>query len=165
MIPPGLTVLVPHTRIHPVTARLANKHAPGHVRVQIDPADLYAYWRLLTDAWRQPGSTLVLEHDIGLRAGVVEALADCPEPWCGNPYPLDGGVILACLGCTRFTAALKAAEPDLLDVVGEITHDGLPAKDWRRLDVRLGDELKRRGYQLHVHQPVLAHYHSYLGVR
>lgn len=158
-------ILLPYTRLHPATARLANRHAPGHVRVKLDPADNSAYWRLLASAWREPGDLVLIEHDIGIRAGVTAELAACPEPWCGFGYPLDGGVILACLGCTRFSASVKAAEPDVLDVVGEVTGDGLPARDWRRLDVRTGDELKRRGYSMHVHEPPVRHYHHYGGIQ
>jgi hypothetical protein len=154
-------ILVPFTRLHPETARLLREHAPGHVLAEIDPQDMEAYWRLLAQWWREPGDLTVIEHDIGIRAGVTGELARCPEPWCGFPYPLDRGVLLACLGCTRFAGALKAAQPDLLDVVGEVTGDGLPAKDWRRLDVRLGDELKRRGYTVHEHGPPVSHFHRY----
>lgn len=153
-------ILLPYTRLHPVTARLANRHAPGHVRVRLDPADDAAYWRLLAEQWRQPGDLIVVEQDIGLRAGVVQGLTACREPWCGHPYPI-GRQLLVCLGCTRFTAELKAAEPDLLDAVGLVGNDGLPAKDWRRLDVRLADELRRRGYTVHEHAPAVAHYHKY----
>jgi hypothetical protein len=156
-------ILLPYTRLHPATARLANRHAPGHVRVRLDPGDMSAYWRLLAKAWREPGDLVVIEHDIGVHAGVLPGFAACPEPYCGHAYPLDRGVLLACLGCTRFAASLKAAEPDLLDVVGEVTGDGLPARDWRRLDVRTGDELRRRGYSMHVHAPPLRHYHKYGG--
>lgn len=153
-------ILLPYTRLHPVTARLANAHTPGHVRVRIDPADDGAYWRLLADAWRQPGDLIVIEQDIGIRADVVESLTDCREPWCGFAYPI-GRQLLVCLGCTRFTAALKAAEPDLLDTVGEDGTGGLPAKHWRRLDVRILDHLRRRGYRQHEHTPPVRHYHKY----
>lgn len=162
----SLTVLVPYVAgmLHPATRRLLRLHVPSGTLIdwrEIDRADNEAYWRLLAESWRQPGSTLIVEHDIGIRAGVIEELADCPEPYCGFPYPLDRGVMLACLGCTRFRSCLKAAEPDLLGVVGEVAGDGLPARDWRRLDVRTGDELKRRGYAMHVHQPPVRHYHKY----
>lgn len=155
-------ILLPYTRLHPATARLANRHAPGHVRVRLDPADREAYWRLLAQAWGEPGDLAVIEHDIGVHAGVIPAFAGCPEPWCGFPYQLARGIgVRACLGCTRFAGRLKAAGPDLLDVVGDVTGDGLPRRDWRRLDVRIGDELTRRGYALHVHEPQVAHYHRY----
>lgn len=154
-------ILLPYTRLHPATARLANRHAPGHRRVHLDAADMAAYWKLLARCWREPGELIVIEHDIGIYAGVIPGFAACPEPFCGFPYRLDGGVMRACLGCTRFSAGLKAAEPDLLEVVGGIGNDGLPAKDWRRLDVRLGDELRRREVTMHVHAGPVKHYHKY----
>lgn len=153
-------ILLPYTRLHPVTARLANAHAPGHVRARLDPADDAAYWRLLAHSWTQPGSTLIVEQDVGIRAGVIEELERCPEPWCGFPYPI-GRQLLVALGCTRFTAALKAAEPDLLDAVGEDATGGLPARDWRRLDVRILDHLHARGYEQHRHEPAVRHFHKY----
>lgn len=156
-----MTVLLPHTKLHPATARLANEHAPGHLKVRIAPGDDAAYWRLLTRWWNATGGDLVvIEQDIGITADVLPGFAACREPWCGHPYHVAGRV-LVCLGCTRFTAELQAAEPDLLQAVGEIGGDGLPARDWRRLDVRLADELHRRGYQVHEHAPQLAHYHRY----
>ena len=156
-------ILLPHTRLHPVTARLANRHAPGHVRVRLDPADDGAYWRLLAESWRKPGDLMIVEQDIGLHVGVVEGLTACREPWCGHPYPI-GAQLLVCLGCTRFSAALKAAEPDLLDVVGEDASGGLPARDWRRLDVRILGHLRARGYRQHEHLPPVRHYHKYPSV-
>jgi hypothetical protein len=153
-------ILLPYTRLHPATARLANRHAPGHVRVRLDPADDAAYWRLLAESWRKPGDLIVIEQDIGLHAGVIEGLTACREPWCGHPYPI-GRQLLVALGCTRFTAELKAAEPDLLDEVGQDGTGGLPARDWRRLDVRILDHLHKRGYRQHEHLPPVRHYHKY----
>ena len=153
-------ILLPYTRLHPATARLANLHAPGHQRVRLDPRDDAAYWRLLAQAWREPGDLVVIEHDIGLRPQVIAGFNQCREPWCGHAYAI-GAQRLVCLGCTRFTAELKAAEPDLLDVVGQDGTGGLPARDWRRLDVRILDELRHRGYEQHRHHPDVAHYHRY----
>lgn len=153
-------ILAPFTRLHPATARLLNQYAPGHVRVRIDPQDVTAYWRLFAEAWRQPGDLLIVEQDIGLHAEAVPGLTACRKPWCGHPYPI-GDQMLVCLGCTRFTAELKAAEPDLLDAVGEDGTGGLPARHWQRLDVRILDHLRARGYSQHVHHPPVRHYHRY----
>jgi hypothetical protein len=153
-------ILLPYTRLHPVTARLANRHAPGHRRVRIDPLDDGAYWRLLATAWAEPGDLVVIEQDIGLRPNVVAGFDSCRKPWCGHPY-LIGAQELVCLGCTRFTAELKAAEPDLLERVGQDGSGGVPARDWRRLDVRIADELERRGYARHRHEPTVTHFHKY----
>lgn len=153
-------ILLPYTRLHPDTARLADEHAPGHVRARIDPGDDFAYWELLATAWRETGDLLVIEHDVGIHAGVVPGLTACRRPWCGHPY-LTGTQRLIALGCTRFTAELKTAEPDLLDVVGQDGTGGLPARHWGRLDVRILDELHRRGYEQHEHTPDVKHYHAY----
>jgi len=153
-------ILAPYTRLHPVTARLLNRHAPGHVRARLDPADDAAYWALLAKVWREPGDLLIVEQDVGIRAGVVEELAGCREPWCGFAYPI-GAQLLVCLGCTRFTADLKATEPDLLDAVGEDATGGLPARVWQRLDVRILDHLRARGYTQHRHDPPVNHFHKY----
>jgi hypothetical protein len=128
--------------------------------MQIDPADPSAYWELLAAAWLEAGDLLIVEQDIGINAAVAPGLAACREAWCGHPYQI-GEQLLVCLGCTRFTAELKAAEPDLLDVVGEDCTGGLPARHWQRLDVRILDELRHRGYQQHVHEPPVRHYHRY----
>ena len=61
-----MLVLLPYTRLHPVAARLATQHAPGHVRVRLDPADPHAYWSLLARMWRQPGDLLIVEHSPAL---------------------------------------------------------------------------------------------------
>jgi hypothetical protein len=153
-------ILLPYTRLHPATARLANRHAPGHIRARIDPGDDSAYWALLAAAWRQPGDLVVIEHDIGIHADVVPGFSACRRPWCGHAY-LTGRQRLIALGCTRFTEQLKAAEPDLLDVVGTDGTGGLPAKHWGRLDVRILDELHRRGYEQHEHPGDVKHYHAY----
>jgi hypothetical protein len=153
-------ILLPYTRLHPTTARLANAHAPGHERVRLDPDDETAYWRLLADSWPLPGDLVVIEQDVGIHAGVVEGLTGCPEPWCGHPYPI-GRQLLVCLGCTKFSAELKAAEPDLLEAIGRDDTGGLPARVWQRLDVRILDHLRTRGYRQHRHEPPVRHYHKY----
>lgn len=156
-------VLAPYTRLHPATALLLDRHAPGHRRVALDAADPCAYWALLAKEWRKPGDLIIVEHDVGIHAGVIESLAACGQPWCGHPYPI-GRQLLVCLGCTKFSAALKATEPDLLDAVGEDATGGLPARVWQRLDVRILDELRHRGYTQHRHEPPVAHFHQYPSV-
>jgi hypothetical protein len=153
-------ILVPYTRLHPATSRLLNRHTASHWRVRLDPDDTTAYWSLLASAWREPGDLVIVEHDVGISAEVIPGFAACPEPFCGNPYRI-GRQLLTALGCARFSADLKAAEPDLLDVVGEIGGDGYPARDWRRLDMRIAKVLRGRGYRQHWHEPIVNHYRKY----
>lgn len=119
------------------------------------------YWELVADLWSQGETFALVEHDIGVHAQVGQQFEQCPSWWCGFQYPVDRGVLIAALGCTRFRRELLQSEPDLLEVVGQDASAGLPARDWRRLDVRLMDELHRRGYRRCEHTPEVRHYHRY----
>lgn len=155
-----MRVIVPYTALHPRAGQLLTEHAPSHRLAPLNPDDPTAYWRLLAGEWGRPGDLVTIEHDIGIHADVLPGFDACPEPWCGHPYNI-AGTLLACLGCTRFRGELKTAVPDLFTAIAGIDHDGLPAMDWRRLDVRLAGELQVRGYKLHVHPAPVEHYHHY----
>jgi hypothetical protein len=159
-------ILAPYTRDkqNPLARALLAEHAPGEVTWrEIDPADDTAYSRILVEAWACYGDLTVVEHDIGIAPGVIEALASCRQPWCGFPYPI-GRQLLVCLGCTRFTAHLKASLPDLMARAAAIGHeDGghVGAGDWRRMDVRIAACLERLGHRRHEHGPPVRHLHDY----
>lgn len=128
-----------------------------------DPTD---YWDLLASWWfvhssGEDGPLVVVEQDVLPADGVVDDMAACPELWCSSPYQLGTGVWLdEGLGCTKFSADLMAAHPDLMARVGEIDDDGLPAKDWHRLDVRIARVLRDLGYAPHTHRRS-KHLHDY----
>jgi len=162
-------LLVPYTaaKIHPQTVTTVQAYTPAGVDViwrELDPDQPTAYARLLIEAWAWPGDLTIVEHDIGLRPYVIETLAACTQPWCGFPYPI-GRQLLVCLGCTRFTAGLKHALPDLMERAGAIGSEqdggGVPAGDWRRLDVRVGALLEQLGHVRHAHWPAVEHFHQY----
>jgi hypothetical protein len=160
-------VLVPYTaeKLHLDTVRRISEHVPDGVDVawrELDPNDPTAYARLLVEAWAWDGDLLIVEHDIGIHAGVIEALTECRQPWCGFPYPI-GAQLLVCLGCTRFTAHLKATLPDLMAQAAAVDQDGglMPAGDWRRMDVRIGALLEAHGHNRHPHLPAVEHFHQY----
>lgn len=164
-----MTVLVPYTpdRLHPNTRATVEAFTPKGVDIewrQLDPDDPTAYARLLVEAWTWPGDLLIVEHDIGIRAGVVETLTYCTQPWCGFPYQI-GTQQLVCLGCTRFSAHLKATLPDLMSRAAAVGPEqdggGVPAGDWRRLDVRIAHLLEQGGHVRHAHYPAVDHYHTY----
>ena len=154
-------IVCPNTSIHPDTLASLNEHAPGGWEsIRLDTQDPSAYFWALHRLWAQPGDLVIVEHDNALTAEVLPGFEACEQWWCGHPYACAGNVTMA-LGCTRFRAELKQAEPDLLDEVGGIGNDGLPARDWRRLDVRILTVLNRRGYQWHWHEPQVPHFHVY----
>jgi hypothetical protein len=153
-------VIVPHTRLDERTVALLDAHAPGWAGIELDPARPDAYQALLAAEWDRPGDLMLVEHDIGIHAGVVPGFEDCPELWCGHAYPI-GEQMLVCLGCTRFRHELKQAVPDLCNRIDSLPFDGSPARDWRRMDVRLAGVLQGLGYAPHTHNPPVEHYHIY----
>jgi hypothetical protein len=116
------------------------------------------------EAWEWPGDLVIIEHDIGIHAGVIEGFRECRQPWCGHPYAI-GEQLLVCLGCTRFTAQLKATLPDLMAqaaAVGDAQDGGIMAAgSWQRMDVRIGALLEAHGHNRHPHQPPVQHFHTY----
>jgi hypothetical protein len=158
-------ILAPYTtaKQNPEARALLEKHTPGEITWrQIDPGDDTAYSRILVEAWATPGDLTVVEHDVGIRAGVIEELAGCSQPWCGFPYAI-GDQLLVCLGCTRFSAHLKASLPDLMAEAAADTDSGVRAGDWRRMDVRIAGHLEGFGHRRHVHLPEVRHFHTYPG--
>ncbi len=118
--------------------------------------DWTAYWRMLSHAWQELGDLAVVEHDMLPADGVVEEMLACPAPWCTSPYRASPNRnepdLIEGLGCTKFSEALKLRESDLMRVVGEIAEPGLPAKIWKRLDVRIARVLRTRKYAPHTHK-------------
>lgn len=161
-------ILAPYTedKQNPDARALLEKHAPSEITwARIDPADPTAYSRILIDAWAADGDLVIVEHDIGIRAGVVEELSVCSQPWCGFPYAI-GESLLVCLGCTKFSAHLKAMLPNLMAEAAAIGSEqdggGVPAGHWSRMDVRIGACLERLGHNRHRHEPAVTHFHRYL---
>lgn len=126
----------------------------------LPPGDTQAYWRLLAAEWHTPGDLLLIEHDVLPAPGVTEAMAACTRPWCSSPFRIANGWLPDGLGCVRLAARLKERHPDLMQRLGEMGGDGLPPKDWRRLDVRLSQLLRSLGYRPHLHRRSL-HLHDY----
>ena len=110
-----------------------------------------AYWGWMRQRWQRGSDFMVVEQDILPPAWAIERLERCPRPWCGFHYFVAARSAVLALGCVRFRARLMARHPDPLDQVGMVTGDGLPAKDWRRLDVRMDRALRALGYRPHDH--------------
>lgn len=139
------------------TCAWAERH---NARIVYLDADSESYYRMLSEEWRQPGDLLLVEHDIVPADGVTDNMTACPRPWCSSPYRIAHTWLDEGLGCIKLAARLKQRHPDLMQRLGEIAGDGLPAKDWHRLDVRLARLLRNHGYAPHAHRRSL-HLHDY----
>ena len=159
-----MRIVAPYTAFHPLAEQALTRHAPTAERVPLgDRPD--AYYRFLRELWEAGESFHVVEHDIEIHAGVVDA--ECAEPWCVWPYrgpgrDAEGAMLTRSLGCTRFHRDLLTAHPDLLAgfPVGHGVNFETSPRNWRRVDSELAPRLQGLGYKPHQHEPVL-HHHVY----
>lgn len=155
----GLAALVPYVSgmLHEQTRQWAK--ASG-ARLEELATDNEAYFRLLAAEWEAPGPLVVVEEDMLPAPGVTVAMLTCRRPWCVSSYRIAHSWLTEGLGCVKLAARLKTRHPDLMARLGQITGDGLPAKDWHRLDTRLAALLRGHGYAPHPHRRSV-HLHDY----
>lgn len=125
-------------------------------------ADVTAYWALLADLWLAGEPFCIVEHDVLVRPGTFDELADCPHRWCAFPVPYLGGEY-AGLGCVKFSAELIAACPDALQRVGHMSNAGHEPRHYCTVDAWLQVVLMSTSIPRHVHQPALGHWRPYPG--
>jgi hypothetical protein len=119
-----------------------------------------SYYDALARLWRECAASLddllVVEHDVVVAPGTIEALAGCPEPWCACPpsppflRPIRwletadtrNGWTVAALTCNRWRAEFIAEHADLFATIAPID------RHWRSLDAY---SLGRLPGQVHLH--------------
>lgn len=113
----------------------------------------------------------IIEHDNESRPGFLDALADCPEPWCffaydvrttweeatmqGTPTSAPLGVDFAPLGHTRFRSGFGSLIRETLDT------DWFQST-WTARDTFISGAYNALGYQAHRHVGKALHHHPYL---
>jgi hypothetical protein len=110
----------------------------------------YGYGQLLAGLWRVGAGFCLVEHDIVPWPGAIEALWDCPEPWCGYRFMLGRGDLGSGLGCLRFSGEFMRAHPGLADEWASVR--------WDDLDGRVMDTMRSVGLVgFHEHLPPVGH--------
>lgn len=137
-----------------LTRAWAEAHDARMVRLSADTD----YHDLLAGMWTGAEDLIVVEQGVDPAPGVVSTMAACRRPWCASPYWVGHSWLADGLGCTRIAARVQVRHPDLWATFE--VDDGLPARDWRRVDTRLSAALRRRGYRPHVHARS-RHLHDY----
>lgn len=116
-----------------------------------------AYHELVCQLWRDGKAFLLVEHDVVVNPRALRQALYCHCGWGVSPYAGPGGKVLTTsLGCTRFSTRYISEHPTAAEDAARVENDGLPRMDWRRLDVRLADQLDFP----HIHEPV-RHLHDY----
>lgn len=116
-----------------------------------------AYWRLLRRMWSRGDTFIVIEQDVVVRPDSLDALLECPEPWCSFQVPYVGK-LYAGLSCAKFSAGLIARHPDALERIASIEDEDHTPRHWCRLDSHLQSHVLNPGGEIvHVHGPPLEH--------
>lgn len=106
----------------------------------------YTYAHLIEERWQAGETFIIVEDDILVWPGGIDALLECPEPWCSLKHMIGGGWA-SNLGCTKFDASLLVGDP----WAGE----SRPVKN--ECDGPLARMLQARGFVQHFHGPAVLH--------
>lgn len=119
---------------------------------------------MLCDLWKGGIPFLVIEHDIVPTKQALRQARYCPCIWGISPYNGPGlDPLYTSLGFVRFRKKLMGLEPNAMAAAGSLDDSReVPVGHWRRLDARVTGVLRKRGYEPHVHSPVIQH-HVYRG--
>lgn len=109
------------------------------------------YWQLLADIFAAGRSAIIIEQDIVPNETTIDELKVCDHDWCAMPFPYRGNDRAFALACSKFSAALMARNPDLLEVVGQMSDAKHPPRHWCRLDAWIWQVLTERGEVRHDH--------------
>jgi len=169
-----MRVVVPYARglLHPrvVPAIVMQGYDPEMYECVNAVGDPRSYPALLREWFYSGTDFCVIEHDNESRAGFLDDLRDCPEPWCFFAYdlyrpfeevvnqPTDVsaplGVDFSALGHTRFRAGLGEEIRELLDAP-------FFSLTWAARDTFISGALHAIGYVAHRHPGKAFHHHPY----
>jgi hypothetical protein len=116
----------------------------GHEPLMIWTRDPYDYGLYFTTLWASGLPFVIVEHDIIPWPGSVQALIDCPEPWCTHRYPLHRGNVALSFGIGKYVPTGPAPEE-------------WAETPWQQLDGAVVPVLNRLFGRSHVHEPPVAH--------
>jgi hypothetical protein len=77
---PQIKVFVPYVNMQPATA--ISLIGYNYTPVFTDPKDDYSYSKYFKERWEKKETFITIEQDIVVYPRALEALWDCPKPWC-----------------------------------------------------------------------------------
>ena len=84
--------------------------------VHIDePYPLCTYADFVRVAWRGPDDLVIVEGDVIPPTGSIQALLDCPRPWCSHPSWVGDRYLDNTLGLVKFSFGLREVLPQLAE--------------------------------------------------
>lgn len=144
-------VIAPYVHSYPEHVEAINHVGYPVTRIPCPEED--SYYKLLVALYKTGKPLVVIEHDMIPRPTDVQALLDCPEPWCGFLYTHRYQRKKACLGLTKLNMHDK-----LPKIFKNVSHD------WRYLDGTLEAMLWVEGMTIHEHLPEAVHINPLVAV-
>lgn len=86
-----------------------------------------SYYEMFRRVWADAQDFVLIEHDIVIRPGTIEALDACPEPWCACPIGVEAkrsGRDEAYFQCNRWRREMMLERPDVTEIPIQRRHWG-----------------------------------------
>jgi hypothetical protein len=139
-----MKVVVPYTKLHPVTEFVLTSYRPEYVDVSAPDG----YRQFFKGLWERRETVIIVEHDIVPWPGALDELWQCPCTWGSYTYHLHGGLgIHHGFGCTKLSARLMEETSDVWE----------SSSGWNMLDQVLFFEARALGFEPHHHRPAVTH--------
>lgn len=147
--------------LHEETVRsIGDQHlAPQYIPLRTDRP--YDYAEQLIIATYHQGPLVLVEHDVVPPPGSIQALFECPEPWCGHAVELRGGPRCYTLSLVKFSAALLERDGYRLRLALSDRLSGAASVPWSKCDTAIARALHIAGFRYHRHTPDATHLHAY----
>jgi hypothetical protein len=113
----------------------------------------FGYYKALAGLWEQREGFVMIEGDIVVWPGAVQAMIDHPADWVARSYWINGELRPA-FGCVKFSSALIERHPMLFLELPELR------KEWWAMDMGVYETLKAAGEELVVLDPPVTHLHN-----
>jgi hypothetical protein len=142
-----MKIFVPYTELQPATYIALI----GYDYELIKLKGLYGYAKYFRDRWNDGQGFINIEHDCVPWPGAIEAIRDCPEPWCSYDYSLPchrnrdmhHETTFVPLGCAKINADMITRTKTAWDKL----------KKWDILDGYITRLAQTAGFNVHQHFP------------
>lgn len=123
----------------------------GYDYETVETKGLYGYAKFFRERWQEGQSFINIEHDSVVWPGAIEALQECPEPWCAYDSSLPclrdrdmhHETTSPPLACTKISAEMIKRTENLWDKL----------EKWETCDIYIGNAAKNAGLMVHQHWP------------